>query len=109
MAIIFWTIFEYFSVVGVAPSGQAYTPFIPHTVSGWEWKSALIYLAIGLVGAVFGQLGDLAASRIKRAIGVKDYGKIFPGHGGILDRFDSQLLVVPFTVLYLYVTDGFIL
>ena len=105
VAIIFWTIFEYFSVVGVAPSGQAYTPFIPHTVSGWEWKSALIYLAIGLVGAVFGQLGDLAASRIKRAIGVKDYGKIFPGHGGIMDRLDSitfSLVIVTVAMLCIF-------
>ncbi len=105
VAIIFWTIFEYFSVVGVAPNGQAYIPFISHSVDGWEWKSALIYLAIGLVGAVMGQLGDLAASRIKRAIGVKDYGKIFPGHGGIMDRLDSitfDLVVVTIAMVAIY-------
>ena len=89
VAIIFWTIFEYFAVVQTAPSGQIYQHIISHDVAGWEWKSALIFLAIGFVGAVVGQLGDLAASRIKRAIGVKDYGKIFPGHGGIMDRLDS--------------------
>ncbi len=105
VAIIFWTIFEYFGVVGVAPSGQAYIPFISHDVNGWEWKSALIYLAIGLVGAVLGQLGDLAASRIKRAIGVKDYGKIFPGHGGIMDRLDSitfDLVVITIAMVAVY-------
>ena len=105
VAIIFWTIFEYFGVVSVAPSGQSYTPFISHSINGWEWKSALIYLAIGLVGAVLGQLGDLAASRIKRAIGVKDYGKIFPGHGGIMDRLDSitfDLVVVTIALVAIY-------
>ena len=69
------------------------------------WKSALIYLAIGLVGALAGQLGDLAASRIKRAMGVKDFGRIFPGHGGVMDRFDSIMsgivvLLVAFTIIY---------
>lgn len=105
VAIIFWTIFEYFGVVNVAPSGQVFAPFVKHTVDGWEWKSALIYLAIGLVGAVFGQLGDLAASRIKRAIGVKDYGKIFPGHGGIMDRLDSitfNLVIVTIAMLCIF-------
>lgn len=105
VAIIFWTIFEYFSVVNVAPSGQVYQPVIAHTVDGWEWKSALIFLAIGLVGAVVGQLGDLAASRIKRAIGVKDYGKIFPGHGGVMDRLDSitfSLVIMSIAMLCIY-------
>ena len=105
VAIIFWTIFEYFSVVDVAPSGQIYQQIIPHTVAGWEWKSALIFLAIGLVGAVAGQLGDLAASRIKRAIGVKDYGKIFPGHGGVMDRLDSitfSLVVMTIAMVCVY-------
>ena len=77
--------------------------YVPFTDA--SWKSALIYLAIGLVGAVAGQLGDLAASRIKRALGVKDFGKIFPGHGGVMDRFDSIMagiivLLVSFTIIY---------
>ncbi len=49
----------------------------------------------GLVGAVFSQIGDLSASAIKRNTGVKDYGNILPGHGGILDRFDSVLFTAP--------------
>ena len=51
---------------------------------------------LGCVGSVIAQLGDLFASSIKRFAGIKDYGKIIPGHGGILDRFDSVLLVAPF-------------
>ena len=42
------------------------------------------------------QFGDLAASAIKRDCGVKDYGKIFPGHGGFMDRFDSVMYIAPF-------------
>lgn len=53
----------------------------------------LILFAFGAILAVVSQLGDLVASLIKREYGVKDYGKIFPGHGGIMDRFDSVLAV----------------
>ena len=50
---------------------------------------------IGLVGAVMGQLGDLSFSVIKRECGIKDYGKLLPGHGGVLDRFDSVIFAAP--------------
>ena len=96
VAVIMFLLFEQFALFPNA----GYVPFTDAT-----WKSALIYLAIGLVGAVAGQLGDLAASRIKRSLGIKDFGKIFPGHGGIMDRFDSIIagiivLLVSFTVVY---------
>ncbi|WP_164880528.1 phosphatidate cytidylyltransferase [Clostridium manihotivorum] len=51
---------------------------------------------IGSIGAIISQCGDLIASLIKRFNGIKDFGKIIPGHGGILDRFDSVILVTPF-------------
>ena len=51
--------------------------------------------AIGVVCAVIGTVGDLSASMVKRQIGFKDYGKIMPGHGGLMDRFDSVLFVLP--------------
>ncbi len=57
------------------------------------------YIGIGIMGAigsVFSQFGDISASAMKRATGVKDFGKIMPGHGGILDRIDSILFVAPF-------------
>lgn len=55
---------------------------------------------IGLAGGIVGQLGDLFESLIKRASGVKDSGEILPGHGGILDRLDCLLFIVPFVYYY---------
>lgn len=60
---------------------------------------------IGAVGSIVAQCGDLFASSIKRYVGIKDYGKLIPGHGGILDRFDSVILVAPFVY---YAIDFFI-
>ena len=57
---------------------------------------AMIYFAlVGIVGAVFSTFGDLAASSVKRYTKIKDFGKIFPGHGGVLDRFDSVIFAAP--------------
>lgn len=51
---------------------------------------------VGMIASVFGVFGDLSASVIKREYGVKDFGNIMPGHGGVLDRFDSVIFVAPF-------------
>lgn len=59
-------------------------------------------LVIGLFGAAMGQLGDLSFSVIKRQCGIKDYGRLLPGHGGVLDRFDSVIFAAP--VIWLIVS-----
>jgi len=55
-----------------------------------------VIVFLGFFGSIVAQFGDLFASSIKRYVGIKDYGKLIPGHGGILDRFDSVILVAPF-------------
>lgn len=64
--------------------------------------SAIEWIGLGLVVVVFGTWGDLVESLFKRTLGLKDSGNILPGHGGMLDRFDSSLLAIPAAVVYLY-------
>lgn len=68
-----------------------------------DTTNIILYSAIsGFVCSIFAQFGDLTASSIKRLTGVKDFGKLIPGHGGILDRFDSVLFTAP--ILYIFLT-----
>ena len=60
-------------------------------------------LGLGLVAALLGPLGDLLESMVKREMGVKDSGRLLPGHGGMLDRLDAIVFAVPFAYLYLRV------
>ncbi|MFT5252050.1 MAG: phosphatidate cytidylyltransferase, partial [Flavobacteriales bacterium] len=63
-------------------------------------KSIVIWTTIALLAGVFGTIGDLIESKFKRIAGVKDSGKIMPGHGGILDRLDSVIFVAPIVFLF---------
>lgn len=70
-------------------------------MSMWEWAG------LALVVVVFGTWGDLTESLLKRQLHVKDSGNILPGHGGMLDRFDSALMAIPAAVFYLYALTWF--
>lgn len=93
---IVYTLFEHFAVFGDMIVAPLFTPN--------HYVNLAIYLVIGLLGSVICQLGDLFASRIKRCIGIKDFGKIFPGHGGGLDRLDS----IMFMLVVLFVIFSFV-
>lgn len=81
-------------VVGAALLGAAYAALINRFAPGAD-ANVLSYALICAVGGVISQVGDLAASAIKRNHDIKDYGKLIPGHGGILDRFDSVIITAP--------------
>lgn len=69
-------------------------------MSGMTYPKAAI---MGAIASVLSQFGDLAASAIKRDGNVKDYGSIFPGHGGFMDRFDSVMFIAPFVYYFLVI------
>lgn len=93
-------------VIGAALLAWLYGHFFMAPRVGGDDKLAISLAVIAAVGAVIAQVGDLAASAIKRNKDIKDYGKCIPGHGGVLDRFDSCIFTAPITyflaVLILY-------
>ena len=61
----------------------------------WNVGNVFAFMLIGVIGAVVSQIGDLAASAFKRNADIKDFGVVIPGHGGVLDRFDSVIFTAP--------------
>ena len=82
-------------VLGAALLGALYALLIS-SFNQADGHTPLMYAVICAVGALISMVGDLAASAIKRNKEIKDYGKLIPGHGGILDRFDSVIFTAPF-------------
>jgi phosphatidate cytidylyltransferase len=69
---------------------------------GTGYYTVYDWIALSVCSAVFGTMGDLLESKIKRLASVKDSGSLMPGHGGFLDRFDSLLVAIPFVFVYYY-------
>lgn len=91
-------------IFGAGILGGIFGAVFAGNLSGVLGNPILHCAMICMVGAVISQIGDLAASAIKRNYDVKDYGKLIPGHGGILDRFDSVIFVAPgiyYTIVFL--------
>ena len=81
-------------ILGSALVGALYGFFVVESVVK-EQQITWIFVLISALGAVISQVGDLAASAIKRNQNIKDYGKLIPGHGGVMDRFDSVIFTAP--------------
>jgi phosphatidate cytidylyltransferase len=94
-------------VGGILTTAIVYAVAFSIYEGGFELKTAIIAFVTGAVCAVIGTVGDLSASMVKRQIGFKDYGKIMPGHGGLMDRFDSVLFVLPTFYVFLNIMNLF--
>lgn len=95
-AVTFFLLFDLYAVIPVG-----YVSFSDSVA-----VRAVVFVVLGIVGGVLAEIGDLAASRIKRTINIKDFGNIFPGHGGVLDRLDSIIFTLvmfftAFTFMYM--------
>ena len=83
-----------FALYGLVIAKGGYTPNYP------------ALLICGLLVSIVSQIGDLSLSAIKREYGIKDYSRLFPGHGGVLDRFDSVIATAPLILLFCLVEGG---
>ena len=84
--------------IGAMAAGALFAHWI-----GLTWTNGIV---IGAISGLIGPLGDLFESGLKRELGLKDFGTIMPGHGGVLDRFDSLMFVAPVAYLYLALTGA---
>lgn len=95
-AVTFFLLFDLYAVIPIG-----YVSFSDSVA-----VRAVVFVVLGIVGGVLAEIGDLAASRIKRTMNIKDFGNIFPGHGGVLDRLDSIMFTLvmfftAFTFMYM--------
>ncbi len=90
------------SIGGIVGSAGACFVFALCTASKLQIEP-YYFIGMGILSSVLGQIGDLVASAIKRQYNIKDYGRIMPGHGGFMDRFDSILFVAPAVLFFLQI------
>lgn len=83
--------------------GMMLLGLVSHAIWGYAPRYGMLALC-GAVSNVFGQLGDLSMSLVKREVGIKDYSRLFLTHGGMLDRFDSTMFIAP--LVYFFVAGG---
>lgn len=89
-------------VAGAAVIGMLYGLWAGRNLGG-AGNYVLIFAVTSAVASVLSQIGDLCASAVKRNCGIKDYGRLIPGHGGIMDRFDSIIFLTPIIYYILYI------
>ena len=94
-------------IVGAAIIATVFAWFFPNSSSLFQLSPMLLFPIVVAICALISQLGDLAASAIKRNYGIKDYGHTIPGHGGVLDRFDSVIFVAPI-IYYILVAFSYV-
>ena len=87
--------------------GMALSILIAYLISIYTNTNSIHWIGIATIVVLFGTLGDLTESQIKRSSGAKDSGSLLPGHGGFLDRFDGVLFSAPFVLAYLHIVDLF--
>ncbi len=92
-------------VAGAAAAAAVYALCMNHFVGG-DIKRVIAFAVICACGGLISMVGDLAASAIKRNHKIKDYGRLIPGHGGILDRFDSIIVTAPATLLLVMIFNA---
>ena len=95
-------------IVASAVIGGIYGFLVSPHMSGVIAYPVVTFAAASFIGAFFAIVGDLAASAIKRNHDVKDYGTLIPGHGGILDRFDSVIFTAPAVYWAVYLINQFL-